>query len=258
MNAIVSGLSGAAMVLNGNETSLLRVGSGEAVSGRPEDFPFVFGEADDLQFLEDVELPEVTHHLEMAFAREQSLQLALVLLDRGFSPRTRRAAAEELESLLHRGDAERFVESVLYAHVLPASADLAGALSCIPGDARRVRKLLGALGEHQGDIAAVQLAWEALPPRLFGGDANRSRVRAAAIRAGWFRELARWCAQGHGGTPGLSALAEAPQGARLPELLREWTLELRAAAARDAESREALEDDSPRYMSYVAEPKRRG
>src|SRR5262249_6601333 len=151
---------------------------------RLEDFPFLFGGADDLEFLEDVELSRVVDGLARAFAKEHALQLALILLDSWFSFRARRTASEELEVRLHSDEVESFVEGVLYAHVLPIGTDLTGALACIPGDARRTRKLLGNLGTNQSHIAAVQHAWEAIPTSLFGGEAERRQTRAAAIRAG--------------------------------------------------------------------------
>ena len=159
MNAIVSGRAGVAMVLDGDQVASLHVGSGVTTTVcRLEDFPFLFGDANDLQFLESVELHEVADRLAHDFDKEQALQLSLVLLDKRFSPHPRRLAGEELEALFRGEEVKRFVEGVLYAHPLPEEADLAGALEYIQPDAHLVRDLLAGLGENQDHIVIAEYA----------------------------------------------------------------------------------------------------
>ncbi|HSS50343.1 MAG TPA: hypothetical protein VLX28_15505 [Thermoanaerobaculia bacterium] len=254
MNAIVSGQNGMAMILDGEHASMLNEGPDEPLREcHWEDFPRLFGDADDLEFLENVDLPKIVDHLAEAFAREQALQLTLVLLDNFFSHRTRRSAGKELESLIGKPRVERFVENVLSAHVLPAKSDLLGALSCIPRDAPRARKLLENLWANQGHIAAVQRAWEALPTRLFGGEKVRSQVRTAAIRAGLFRGLVWWRAGGRVDPNSLEALAGQPPIVS-HDLASVWIAELqREDRFSAAESELEHHSDENEIARFVAE-----
>jgi hypothetical protein len=253
MNAIISGQAGVAMVLDGDEVAALRVGSGESASTcRLEDFAFLFGDADDLLFLDDVEIPQVAERLTHEFEKELALQLTLVLLDHGLSPRTRRVAGEELEVLFSRESTKSFVEGVLYARILPFGSDLTGAHSCIPGNATRVNILLQELAANQSHIAAVQMAWEVIPADLFGGSMERSQIHAAAVRAGWFREIVTWRSRGAKGRPPLASL-DSPLTIP-PDVIAAWIEELRRESAGLDEPEEGKSpDESTLHLSFVAE-----
>ncbi|HYU34650.1 MAG TPA: hypothetical protein VEW48_21065 [Thermoanaerobaculia bacterium] len=194
MQAVVSGRAGVALLLDGEQIVSLRVGTGgNAEPCDLEDFPFLFGDANDLEFVEDVDLPQVAERLSREHSRQEALQLMLISLDQSLSMRTRRAAGEELENLLAEKEVQDFIERVLHAHVLPPSADLTGALVILPGNAGRVRKLLRALEACQQNIASVQYAWEGIPRSFFGGGSNYEQARAVAVREGLFRNLVKRC-----------------------------------------------------------------
>ena len=197
MQAVVSGRAGVALLLNGDQIASLRVGAGGSTEPCDlEDFPFLFGDAKDLEFVEDLDLPQIADRLAREHSKQMALQLVLISLDEALSIRTRRAAGEELESLFAEDEVQDFVERVLHAHVLPPSADPKGALVILPGNARRVKSLLGALAASQQSIALVQYAWEGIPQSLFGGSANHGQARAVAVREGLFRDLVRRLKEG--------------------------------------------------------------
>ncbi|MFL6199103.1 MAG: hypothetical protein ACJ76J_08000, partial [Thermoanaerobaculia bacterium] len=100
MNAVVSGHSGVALLIEGDALSSIRFGEDEVRPRRPSDFRLLFNGARDLQFLEDVELEEVRNRLDFESTRIDALHLALILLDDELAHDTRRTAAEELEELL--------------------------------------------------------------------------------------------------------------------------------------------------------------
>ena len=102
MQAVISGRAGAALLIDGEDwTSLHADDLAEAVPRNPGDFPFLFGDADDLQFLENVDRKKVTKELALACDRETSLRLALFVLDADLPSDVREEAACELDTLLN-------------------------------------------------------------------------------------------------------------------------------------------------------------
>ena len=155
----------------------------------PGEIHLLFAEAQDLEFLENVGLEEVRSHLDLSGARVDALHLALNLLDPGLSHETRRCAAEDLEELLEDERIIRWVESVLFAHPLPRSADPIGARSACTGRTEHTRVLLEKLESLQSVIVEVQQAWEAIPSRLFATDEDRKHALSVAVKEGLFQDL---------------------------------------------------------------------
>lgn len=189
MNAVVSGLSGVALLIEDDVFSSIHFGEGEVRPRRPSDFRLLFNGARDLQFLEDVDLAEVRRRLDLESTRIDALHLALILLDPELSHDTRRTAAEELDELLMDDAFACWVESVLYAHPLPRSGDLVGARSACTGRTQRTRAFLGKLESLQPVIAEVHAAWERIPTHRFGTDDDRQHVLSIAVKEGLFRDL---------------------------------------------------------------------
>jgi hypothetical protein len=189
MQAVVSGRSRVALLLEGEQLRSLHAGSSEIVGRREREIPYLLGDPTDLEFLEDVEIPEVALRLEVATAQADALHLALMLLDPQLPPDVRRDAADELAELLEIAGVGEHAESVLLAHPLPGEADLVGALSCCPGRAAASRDLLHRVQALQSEIQDVFLAWEHIPDRVFEDGRNRAFGLATAIREGFFRVL---------------------------------------------------------------------
>jgi len=142
MQAVISGRSGVALLLDGEQLSSLHAGTDEIVRRRERDIPYLLGEATDLQFLENVETPEVSRRLEIATAQANALHLALILLDPELPQEVRCEASDELDDLLGVAGVRAGVERVLFSQPLPGEADLRGALSCCSGRADTARNLL--------------------------------------------------------------------------------------------------------------------
>jgi hypothetical protein len=191
MQAVVSGQAGVALLVDGEILSSIHAGRiDEVVRRRQRDIPYLFGDASDLQFVENVDLPDVMQQLETATAKADALHLALILLDSKLSSDTRREAAEELRELMLTEGVTEWVEGVLYARPLPVEADLSGALSCCPGNAEAARSLLLRLSARQREIRLVYSSWEQIPTSLFGSERDRQLALSVAVREGLFRELA--------------------------------------------------------------------
>jgi hypothetical protein len=190
MDAVVSGRAGIALLMDGERLLSLHAGRpGEVVQRHDGEVRWLLGEAKDLEFLENVDLKQIALHLDLASGKADALHLALILLDAGLSHDTRRSAAEELDDLLEVESIVRWVESVLFAHPLPRSADPFGARSACTGRTERTRALLGKLKSLQPVIVEVQQAWEAIPARLFATVEDRKHALSVVVKEGLFREL---------------------------------------------------------------------
>lgn len=228
MQAVLSGRAGVALLLGeGDELSSLHAGRTDEVVLRQErEIPYLFGDATDFDFLEDVNLEEVAEQLGAATAKAEALHLALILLDPQLTPDTRRSAAEDLAELLKIRGVLEHVEGVLYAHPLPAEGDLTGALSCCPGSSEPVRQLLFRLASSQGRIAEAFQSWERIPDRVFGSVEDRANALAIAVKEGLFRDLALTPADGQLESFRAKCLLNERFAAlrRHREILREWIL----------------------------------
>src|SRR5262245_4449336 len=142
MNAVVSGHSGVALLIEDDALSSIHLGEEEVRPRRPSDFRLLFNGVRDLQFLEDVDLEEVQRRLDLESTRIDALHLALILLDSELEHDTRRTAAEELEELLTDESIVRWVEGVLHARQLPGSGDLVGARNACTGRTQHTRAFL--------------------------------------------------------------------------------------------------------------------
>lgn len=233
MNAVISGQSGVAVLVDGLRLASMQAGSDAAPVERSRgEVRFLLGEARDLEFLEDIAPEEVRDRLELATTKYDALHLALILLDPELASDTRRTAAEELDDLLADDMFARWVESVLYARPLPRSGDLVGALSACTGRTRRTRAFLGKLESLQPVIAEIHEAWESIPTHHFGTDEERQRVLSIAVKEGLFRDLVAIRAEG-------TATADARQ------VLELWVERFKG-------SEESWAAPAPR-VSYVAE-----
>ena len=189
MQAVISGQAGVALLLEDQRLRSLHAGTAEIIPRRPREIPYLLGDATDLQFLEDVEIPEVSGQLEIATAQADALHIALILLDPELPQDVRCDAANELAKLFALEGVREYVESVLFAHPLPSEADLPGALSCCSAQSVAVRDLLVSLERLQSEILEVFTAWERIPTPEFGEEKDRASALATAVREGLFRDF---------------------------------------------------------------------
>ena len=190
VNAIVSGQSGVAILARAEGLASLHAGRcTEAVRCSPSEARLLLGDALDLQALENVELEEVSRRLDFATAQMDALHVALLLLDGSLSTDTRQTAAKELQELMEDEAVTVFVESALFAHPLPADADLLGAFAACSQETERTRSFLQRLASLQDQITAVHLAWKRIPTAVFGTEEARGSLLSVAVREGLFRDL---------------------------------------------------------------------
>src|SRR3989442_2595457 len=101
MDALISGITGRALLLDGDSLTSLDVDDpSRRVFRQPSDLPFLFGDATDLRVIEDSDIDAITRQLQRASNSECALDLTLIALDAELSEEIRVEAVEDLEHLL--------------------------------------------------------------------------------------------------------------------------------------------------------------
>jgi tetratricopeptide (TPR) repeat protein len=192
MDALISGVAGRALLLERDSlTSLDVVDPSRRTVRHPSDLQFLFGDATDLRVIEDSDIDSITRELQRASNSECSLDLTLIALDPELSDEIRKEAIEDLEGLLADSLVLRNVESILYGHPFPESADISGAIRlCAIVKGPKARSMYQRLQDHQPSIREVLQSWEAIPTKLFGEAGLRTQFQNQLVREGLFRALA--------------------------------------------------------------------
>jgi tetratricopeptide (TPR) repeat protein len=191
MQAVLNGMSGTGLLIEGDQVSLLRLDDNyTAVPGSFNELPDVLGDARSIDFLSVANADEAFETLRLDHARQESLDLALILLDRDLSDETRTEAATVLNHMLLDWDLRSWLEGVLYGAPLPSEADMDGALRNardVAGTA--VAGMLSRLSDLQPEIARVCEAWNSVCARVLRSPDARHEGTVLAARNGVFRYL---------------------------------------------------------------------
>ena len=261
MNAMISGCSGVAILVEGQDLFSIDMLHPAPVPRRAAEVSHLLGERRDLVFLEDVALAEIQRRLVEASDGEDALRMALRLLDSELADDIRADAAEDLEALLSTSGVEEHLERVLFAHPVPIGAGLDGAVAAAHrASATKASAFFQRLLALQPAIEAVCVAWNEIPTDLLATSADRARSQRVMVLEGVFRGLVKARAEGSRvdsvialslQRPGIKALL----GYRA--LFKEWTVKLPATSAParvqawETETREA-EPPSEKWNSSSA------
>ncbi|MGI9068195.1 MAG: tetratricopeptide repeat protein [Pyrinomonadaceae bacterium] len=191
MDAVISGIAGIALMVEGDSLTSLDVEDlSRPIQRFPSDLPFLFGDARDLRVIENAEIESIASELQKASRVETSLNLSLIALDPDLSIDIRIEALEDLNPLLSDKFVIEHLESILYGRPLPKGADIKGAIECCgTANSPIARSLLKRLSEYQPSICEVSQAWDAIPTNAFGGGEKREEFQRTAVSEGLFRAL---------------------------------------------------------------------
>lgn len=191
MDAVISGRSGVALLMDGEEWRSFDVASfGTFVSRRQTDLPYLFGEARDLKFLSNVHPEDAIRELRVAYDCACALDLTLILLDEGSETEIRTEAAAELNDLLSESHVRDYLEAIFSAKPLPSGTDVAAAsFICTSAGADKTDSFIHALSDRQEDIRKVREEWDAIPIDVFNGYDARQAFEIAAVQSQLFRKL---------------------------------------------------------------------
>lgn len=191
MNALISGRSGRALLIEGDSLKSFEVDDPSILTSRQQaDLPYLFGEGADLRTLEDTTIEGVEIELRHDCNFTWALDLTLISLDAELPKEIRKEAVENLEELLATNETLAQVENILYARPLPEDADLKGTLELCESSTV-VQKFLLDLEKSQPEISEVCHAWESIPTKIFGSHYDRTTFRTVAVKEGHFRLLAK-------------------------------------------------------------------
>lgn len=192
MNALVSGRSGRALILDGKSMRSFDLDDpNHLVPRHPSELPYLFGEAQDLRILEGTTLESVKQELKQECHFTWALDLTLISLDLELEEDIRKEALEGLEELFADRTIIKRVEDVLYSEPLPDDADLISALKLCDPKLTVVHTFLQRLAKHQENIMIVAEAWKEIPIDEFPSFENKQQFRHVAVKEGLFRTLAK-------------------------------------------------------------------
>ena len=188
MNAILSGRSGRALIIEADSLKSFDLNNPSKIVPRQKaDLPYLFGEAADLRILENTSLESVERELRDERNFTWGLELTLISLDAELPRDIRKEAIVALEELFATKKTVQRVENVLYAAVLPKTADLKGALELC--DTVLTKKFLRRLEKYQPKIFVASQVWESIAIERFGSASDLDELKAIAVREGLFRAL---------------------------------------------------------------------
>jgi tetratricopeptide (TPR) repeat protein len=191
MNALISGRSGRALILDGESLKSIDVADpSKIVSRQPADLHFLLGEGQDLRVIENSTIESITEDLRHDCDFTTALDLTLISLDAELPDDIRKDALQDLDELLANRAVLNQLENVLYARPLPDDGDLTGALKFY--DKVRLPNayaLLRNFETAQPVIFKVSSAWDAIPTKIFDGYEPRTEFQRVAVREGLFRSL---------------------------------------------------------------------
>jgi tetratricopeptide (TPR) repeat protein len=191
MNAVISGIAGRALLIDGDSLKSFDVDDpSKLVVRQHADVPYLFGEGRDLRVIEDANLDLIAKELKSDTNLALALDLALISLDEEVEEDIRKDAINELEDLLDDAPLRERLEGILYAHPIPADGDLAGALrSCDRSHFPNSFALFHDLERRQALISKVCAGWDVIPTKIFGGYERQSEFERIAAQRGLFRSL---------------------------------------------------------------------
>lgn len=179
MNAVISVRARIALLVDGERLSSISIDNPDVETPRvPDEFRYLFGEAKDLQCIDNIDRDQVAPRLLEAVENDNALFVANTLLEGELPDDIRHEAATELEEFLAETNAGEYIESVLYAEPRTGGADIAGALRICHGvEAVLSRDFVAKLRDRQPAIRSVHDSFLKLPEALFSSEDVRARYR---------------------------------------------------------------------------------
>jgi tetratricopeptide (TPR) repeat protein len=227
MDAFVSGACGRAVLMEGTDAFILDIAEPEAEVSTSATIAYgALAGADDVLELKSTTRQQVLQHLEKKWSCDRALRLILILLNEDEYVEVKEEAAPLVNELLCDQEVERFATARLYAHPLPASADIHTVREISPAETR-LGKLTTALHESQTPISLYRNAWDSIPDDMFEDIDARHRFEAHLIESGLFRDMVK----AYGDVPATSAviyscLTDLKDERNFRTIISQWTKDI--------------------------------
>jgi len=247
MDALVSGQSGLAVIIQGNDSSFLSIDTMEEERKcHPANIRYLFAGATDVLELKSTSKEAVKDRLIHEWRFDRGLHLILILLDANEDAETRAEAGDCLTTLLEDRTVNERLQNVLYSAELPNPKCASDALGLL-GLGGAAAGLLKAIDNDQDKIRVVCTAWNELAPTLFESQAAKDDFRNAATKSGVFKILAENLLEPTGFA--LSSVECHQRLRNLPNhraILGNWLGPIKPERARQATTRQREEARPPR------------
>lgn len=190
MDALISGQAGIAVLVQGNDVTVVTAESeSRGIRYSPDAVPYLLAGATDVIELKAASRNDVLGQLRLQGQLDRALQCMLILLDKGETIENRKLAVECLSDYFGNGQVLEHVANRLYSAPLPRVGDAETAVSLAQGF-RSLERFLRELGTQQAQIESVRRMWDDLPVSLFETETAKQEFREVAITRGAFRLLA--------------------------------------------------------------------
>src|ERR1700674_1811899 len=185
MRAIISGQAGIGILIDGDTSIVIRIGSPREIPYQPTDILWLFADANDIAEFDAASKDQVVEELTRAWRADRALQHFLILLDRAEELDTRQTAAALLGRAFAQTRILTFVANRLYSVPLTETADIKGAELQASGRAggSELADFLAELEHDQDAIRVSREEWDALPLRLFQGIVDRQQAGATDLES---------------------------------------------------------------------------
>lgn len=194
MDAVLSGQAKRAVLIDGDNLSSFCTDAPEKiVSCEKSDMRLLFGEAQDLRFVENVDKEQAKNELAFDYSKRCSLDLVLLLLDEEISSGLKREVVEVLEEVFEDERLIIYLESIFFARPLMDGVDIEKALNVSEKANQKTHNFLLKLQDNQDGIGKAYRAWKKIPNRDFVGESTRDYYLSALVQEGVFRELVPNC-----------------------------------------------------------------
>lgn len=190
MKTLISGQSGLAIFVQGNEAVVTSIGDKEEKKVSLNALNGLLADATDVITRESISKSNAIKLLEYCWRCDRSLHLIIILLDSDELDDLSLSAAECLEELFQDKEILTYVSRILYSAPLPLSANIEKALRLSQNNPK-LKTLLEELKTDQVTIKKYAAAWNALPIDYFGSIDSKNEFRQELIKKGAFASFVK-------------------------------------------------------------------
>lgn len=191
MDAYISGQASLAIILDGRSASCFSLD--DPWPPKPISLslvPLLLQDCHDVAKHSGLDKEQVERELELAWSRDRSIRLAIVMLDNNEELIIRKNAATHLNELLEIESVSHFLKNSLYSCPLSSVSDYAWAVGFTETQGlSNTNELVRALLNDQDEIRACSDAWGNLPIDLFNTREYKNLFKSSLLRIGAFREV---------------------------------------------------------------------
>lgn len=234
MDAIISGLTGSAVLIEGEYYSLLDdTSEGQPVPISTHHIRAFLQNANDAVFVENTSLDAVKAQVSLAYDKQEALDLFLIGLDQNLSDELRREAVKVLEASFNNIGIYTYLQHLFFARPLANNADLTGAISFCNQQATSLAALYQSVRDHHVWISMTWEHWN-MASSVLNDAAQHEAMQTLAIESGVFYTIVNGLAIGKLSEVKPSILLQLQHLPTARQIISDWFEQLEICAAKEA------------------------